>query len=318
MKLPELKIGKLKAAFPIIQGGMAVKISMAELAAAVANEGGIGVIAGTALKPSELREEIIKARKLSDGIIGVNIMYAARGFKKLLNISVESGIDLIISGAGFSRDMFTIGKKTDTPVIPIVSSLKLARISEKLGAAAVVVEGGNAGGHLGSDKDVKDIIVEIKENINIPVIAAGDIVTPEDIKDILKIGVDGVQMGTRFLASREAAISDVFKELCVKAKSSDVIKIMSSVGLKANAIKTEFAERVKAGNPDPPVRCDKCLKHCLENFCIKDALLAAKGGDLEKGIFFTGEGIGKIDEILSVKEIFTRIKEYFSNQLELC
>ncbi len=311
MKLPKLKIADLKPEFPIIQGGMAIRVSMAELAAAVANEGGIGVIGASVMTPKELKDEIKKARKLSDGIIGVNIMFAAKGFSELIKASVEAGIDCIISGAGFSRDMFGVGKESNTPVIPIVSSLKLARISEKLGASAVVVEGGNAGGHLGSDENSFELVKKIAGKTEIPVIGAGDVVTPADIEEMLKLGVDGVQMGTRFLASKEASVSDKFKELCVKASSEDVMKIMSSVGYKANSIKTKFSELIKAGEAPPPANCTDCLKHCTKKFCIKDALIAAKAGDMKNGVFFTGEGIGRVKEILSTKQIFQEIKNYF-------
>jgi NAD(P)H-dependent flavin oxidoreductase YrpB (nitropropane dioxygenase family) len=312
LKLPELKIADLKPEFPIIQGGMAIRVSMAELAAAVANEGGIGVIGASVMTPKELKAEIKKAKKLSDGIIGVNIMFAASGFSELLKASVEAGIDVIISGAGFSRDMFNVGKESNTPVIPIVSSLKLARISEKLGAAAVVVEGGNAGGHLGSDENSFSLVKKIAGKIKIPVIGAGDVVTPEDIEKMLNLGVDGVQMGTRFLASAEASVAEEFKKLCVKASSDDVMKIMSSVGYKANAIKTRFSDLIKAGEAPPPANCTDCLKHCTKKFCIKDALVNAKAGDLDNGVFFTGEGIGRVKEILSTHEIFQKIRDYFS------
>lgn len=313
MKLPELKIANLEPKFPIIQGGMAIRVSMAELAAAVANEGGIGVIGASVMTAKELKEEIKKARKISDGIIGVNIMFAASGFSELLQASVEAGIDVIISGAGFSRDMFSVGKKTDTPIIPIVSSLKLARISEKLGAAAVVVEGGNAGGHLGGDENGFDLVRKITGKIKIPVIGAGDVVTPKDLEKMIKLGVDGVQMGTRFLASEESSVAHSFKELCVEASADDVMKIMSSVGYKANAIKTRFSKLIKNGEAPPPVKCTECLKYCTKKFCIKDALNAAKVGNMEDGVFFTGEGIGRIEEILSTKEIFQEIKDYFQD-----
>lgn len=314
MEIPELKIGDLRPKFPIIQGGMAIKVSMANLAAAVANEGGIGVIGGTAMTTDELEKEIKKAKKISDGIIGVNIMYAARDFKKLLESSIKAGIDVIISGAGFSRDMFAIGKKAGVPVVPIVSSLRLAKISEKLGADAIVVEGGNAGGHLGTDVDLLDFLEEIKEEINIPVIAAGDIVTPEDVGKMFARGMDGVQMGTRFLTSLEASVSDVFKKLCVKAGQEDVITIMSSVGFPGNAIKTSFSKLVKYGTPTAPESCNDCLKQCKKNFCIRDALLRAKEGDRERGIFFSGKGAWKVKEILSVKEIFTEIIDYLNKK----
>ncbi|MDD4346325.1 MAG: nitronate monooxygenase, partial [Desulfitobacteriaceae bacterium] len=170
MRIPELHIGNLVAKIPVIQGGMAVKISMASLAAAVANEGGIGLIAGSGLTVAELRAEIREARKRTKGIIGVNIMYAVREFAQLVRTAFEEKIDLLVSGAGFSRDMFSWGKETNIPVVPIVSTAKLARLSEKLGAAAVIVEGYEAGGHLGTNRAMKEILAEVKEAVKIPVI----------------------------------------------------------------------------------------------------------------------------------------------------
>ena len=310
MKFPKLKIGDLIPKYPIIQGGMAIKISMAKLAAAVANEGGIGVIAGTALSVDELKKEIKKAKEMTKGIIGVNIMYAATDFVEGVKASIEAGIDLIIYGAGFSRDVFEIGKEANVPIVPIVSSLKLAKIAEKLGAAAIVVEGANAGGHLGTDKDSWEIVKEIKESVKIPVIGAGGVVTPVDVKRMLDLGLDGVQMGTRFLASEECEIADSYKELLVKSGSADVITIESSAGLPANAISTPFSRSVMAGNPTPVTHCNNCLKHCNRKFCVNVALRKGHAGAMENGLFFTGRDLDKIKEIMSVKEIFKEIVEY--------
>lgn len=304
MNFPVLKIGNLSPKYPVIQGGMAINVSMADLASAVATEGGIGVIAGSALTANQLKEEISLARKNTEGILGVNIMYAFSGFRDLLRAAINAGIDLIISGAGFSRDMFGIGKKNNVPVIPIVSSLKLARISEKLGAAAIIVEGGNAGGHLGTDLESWKLVKKIKDSVKIPVIGAGDVVTPADITRMFHLGLDGVQMGTRFLASKESNVSEVFKDLVVKSKEKDVVKIMSSAGFPANAIRTKFVELIMKERAPEPENCTNCLKHCNKKFCIKDALIKARQGDLEEGVFFTGKGIGKIKKILSVSEIF--------------
>lgn len=309
MNFPELKIGRLIPRYPIIQGGMAIKASMANLASAVANEGGIGVIAGTGLSVSELKNEIKRARELTRGIIGVNLMYAATNFMNSLKASIEAKIDVIISGAGFSREMFSLGKEAGIPVVPIVSSLKLAKISEKLGAAAIVVEGGNAGGHLGTDQDSWSIVKHIKENVSIPVIAAGDVVDTDDVQKMFAMGLDGVQMGTRFLASIESDVSDTFKELYVRSTSEDVITIMSAVGLPANAIKTHFSELILNGQAPKPKNCTQCLKYCTRTFCIQEALKKGHDGDMEEGLFFTGKGIAKIKEILSVKDIFKAITE---------
>ena len=307
MKFPKLKIGDIIPDIPIIQGGMAVRVSTAPLAAAVANEGGIGVIAGSAISGKELFEEIKKAKEKTSGIIATNIMFAVKNFKEVVYAAIEAGVDFIISGAGFSRDLFSIGKKEKIPIVPIVSSVKLAKISEKLGASAIVVEGGNAGGHIGTDKDSWDIIKEIKESVNIPVIGAGGIIDKNDMKKMFELGVDGVQLGTRFLASEESNASDLFKELLIKADKSDIITIISAVGLPANAIKTPLSEKILQGKAPKPKNCDGCLKACNKSFCIFEALLKAIEGDYENGLFFSGKDGWRIKEILSVKEIFNRL-----------
>ena len=185
MKLPELRIGKLVAKVPIIQGGMAIRLSTARLAAAVANEGGIGLIAASGMPFDELRHEIKLARKLSPhGIIGINVMVAAREFKGIVTTAIEEGIDLVVAGAGFSRDMFAWGKASGTPIVPIVSSAKLAKISQSLGASAVVVEGAEAGGHLGTNRSSRLIVPEICAAVDIPVIGAGGVLHGEDVAEM--------------------------------------------------------------------------------------------------------------------------------------
>ena len=275
MKLPELRIGNLVAKVPIIQGGMAIRLSTARLAAAVANEGGIGLIAASGLPFDELRYEIQLARKLSPtGIIGINAMVAATQFAGLVKTAIEEGIDLVVAGAGFSRDMFAMGKESGTPIVPIVSSAKLARISEGLGAAAVIVEGCEAGGHLGTDRS------------------------------------SGVQMGSRFAASDECNASDELKKMYVRATNpEDIVLIQSPVGLPGQAIKNKFAESVLDGTVAPPTVCDNCLKHCSHKFCIIRALSRAQQGDVETGLVFSGNNMRKVDRIMPVKDIFAQLKQ---------
>ncbi len=309
MKLPALKIGKLTADIPIIQGGMAIRLSTARLAAAVANEGGIGLIAASGMAFDELRKEIRLARELTGGkgIIGINAMVAAREFLGLLNTAIDEGIDLVVAGAGFSRDMFSLGKESGTAIVPIVATAKLARISQNLGASAVIVEGKEAGGHLGTDVPMRELLPEIKKAVSIPVIAAGGIITGKDIVETLKLGADGVQMGSRFAASVESNGAPALKEFYLRVKPEDIVLIDSPVGYPGRAIKNPFSQKHLAGEAPRPTQCDACLKQCSKAFCIIRALTRAQQGDVDTGLVFTGERMPEIKEILPVKEIFARL-----------
>ena len=311
MKLPELRIANLVAKVPIIQGGMAIRLSTARLAAAVANEGGIGLIAASGMPFDELRYEIQLARKLSPtGIIGINAMVAASGFAGLVKTAIEEGIDLIVAGAGFSRDMFGMGKESGTPIVPIVSSAKLARISEGLGAAAVIVEGNEAGGHLGTDRSSREIVPEVVAAVKkIPVIGAGGVLEGKDIVEMLRLGASGVQMGSRFAASVESNGADALKEVYLRAnKPEDFILVHSPVGLPGQAIRTPFSERILLGTAPKPETCDFCLKKCSHKYCIIRALTRAQQGDVETGLVFSGKRMMEIHDILPVKDIFANIK----------
>lgn len=308
MKIPELQIGNLVAKIPVIQGGMAVRISMSPLAAAVAEEGGIGIIAGSGLSIEELKAEIRKARKLTKGIIGVNIMFAVREFAELVHAALDEKIDLVVSGAGFSRDMFAWGKEKGIPIVPIVSSAKLARLSQKMGAAAVVVEGVEAGGHLGTDRSIHDILPEILAAVTIPVIGAGGVVNGQGVAEMLKMGADGVQMGTRFALSEESSAAQAWKTEMLKAKEEDIVLVHSPVGLPGRGIRSPFTLALDENVDVTPAGCRGCLKKCEGNFCIMDRLIMAQEGDVQEGLIFSGAKVHEINEILSVQQIFEDIK----------
>lgn len=312
MKLPELRIGNFVPKFPIIQGGMAVRVSTSSLAGAVAAAGGIGVIAATGMALDELKNEIKQARKIaSGGVLGVNIMYAANKFADLIRTAIEEGIDIIFTGAGFSRDIYRMVKGTDTVVVPIVSSAKAARMAVKFGAAAVVAEGTEAGGHLGTDRPTREIVPEIVQAVDVPVVAAGGIVNGQDMAEMVKLGASGVQMATRFVLSEECSVAHEFKQLYLNAKEEDVVLIQSPVGLPGRAINNKLARQMAEGEYPKIKECEKCLKDCSKAYCIMKALTNARDGKVDEGVVFSGKNVYKINEILPVKVIFERLlREY--------
>ncbi len=360
MSLPSLKIGDITAKLPIVQGGMGVGISLSKLASAVANEGGIGVIAGAMIGMKEpdiaknpieanvraLGQEIIKARKLTSGLIGVNIMVALTTFSEMVRTSIENRADLIFSGAGLPLELPKIfrdvceQKKEEfrTKLVPIVSSARAASIIAKKWMSradyvpdAFVLEGPKAGGHLGFkaenlddpdfalEKLLPELVdvaksLEDKAGRSIPIIAGGGVYSGADIKRILDLGASGVQMGTRFVATHECDASDGFKQAYVQAKKEDITIIKSPVGMPGRALIGPFIESMRDGNTKP----FKCAFHCVSTceqertpYCIAMALISAMRGNLNKGFAFCGSNVWKIDKIVSVKELMQTLeKEY--------
>lgn len=352
-KMKSLTIGDLKAKLPIIQGGMGIGISLSGLAAAIANQGGIGVIAAAGVGMSEpdynthfkesniraLKEQIQKARDLSKGIIGVNIMVALTDFADMVKTAVDEKIDIIFSGAGLPLDLPKFLNGTSkTKLVPIVSSGKAARIiaarwirKYNYSPDAFVIEGPKAGGHLGFKEDqldnpeyaleniIKDVISEIKpieeqSGKKIPLIAAGGIYEGKDIRNIMKLGVSGVQMATRFVNTIECDASDEFKNCYIAAKKEDIGIIKSPVGMPGRAIINKFLKNTLLGKKKPY----KCPYHCIRTcdyekspYCIAVALSSAKKGKMNSGFAFAGENAYRATGNTSMKELIaTLINEY--------
>ena len=355
-KMKELIIGNLRAKLPIIQGGMGVGISLSGLAAAVANQGGIGVLAAAGIGMSEpdyysnfaeaniraLREQIRKARKLTDGIIGINIMVALSNYADMVTTAIEEEVDIIFSGAGLPLTLPGFLKRNrKTKIVPIVSSGKAARIISKRWLSeynyapdAIVVEGPKAGGHLGfksSQLDdekfslknlVLDVINQIKpieseSKKQIPVIAGGGIYTGEDIFNIMELGASGVQMGTRFVTTVECDASDKFKQCYIDAKQEDIGIIKSPVGMPGRAIINDFVKKTIAGEKTPytcPYHCIVTCDYQNTPYCISLALANAKKGNMKNGFAFAGVNAYRTNEIVTVKQLTDTLQsEYAAN-----
>ncbi len=312
MKLPPLTIGPYVAPVPLIQGGMSIRVSTSALAIPVAECGGIGTIGGSAIPTDELRADIIKAKNATKGIIAVNIMFAMKNFYSLVRTSIEAGVDMIITGAGFSRDIFKIGKETNTPIVSIVSSPAFARLAEKLGAAAIIVEAKEAGGHLGTDIALRDLFPKIREVVKkIPLIAAGGITDGFDMAEMMdKYGADGVQIASRFVLSEECDVADEFKQAYLNAEKKDIVLTSSPVGLPGRALNNPFVKSMNGGEDVSTKKCPYvCLKKCDHRYCINERLTQAREGNIREGLFFSGENTYKMDKILSVAEIFRQFKK---------
>lgn len=305
--MPTLTIGSRTARLPIVQGGMAVRISMGPLAAAVAQAGGVGLIAGSGLTPEQLAAEVREARAATSGVLGVNIMVAVRRFKELVHAAISEGVDVVVAGAGFSRDVFGWCKEAGVEIVPIVGSERVARLSERFGASAVIVEGVEAGGHLGTDEYMLDLLPRIIDSVDLPVIGAGGIVTGADIKTALDAGAAGVQMGSRFAATVESSASDEFKRMYVEATEDDIVITKSPVGLPGRAIRNPLTERLAVGDYPPIERCESCLKDCGKEYCIIDKLRRAQRGDVIEGLVFAGSSAARIHDIPTVRELMDRL-----------
>jgi nitronate monooxygenase len=317
MKLPPLTIGPYTVPVPLIQGGMSIRVSTSALAVPVAECGGIGTIGGSSIPVEELQADIRKAKKATKGVIAVNIMFAMKNFYNLVMGSIEAGVDMIITGAGFSRDIFKIGRETRTPIVSIVSTPAFAKLAEKFGAAAIVVEAKEAGGHLGTDVALRQLFPQIREVIaKVPLIAAGGITNGYEMAEMMdKYGADGVQVATRFVLTKECSVSDEFKQTYLNAKKEDVTLIRSPVGLPGRALKTPFVEKLLAdenGGMKAKECKFKCLKKCDHFYCISDRLIMAHDGNIEDGLVFSGENVYRMNEILTVREVF----DMFTSQAE--
>lgn len=341
-----LKIGKKNLAVPLIQGGMGIGVSMGQLAGAVAKCGGMGVVSSVNVgfrsphfvrNPVQsnrvgLMQEICRAKDRAGGkgLIAVNIMMADRNSDIQVVQAVNSGVDCIIAGAGLPVKLPELLVGTGVALAPIVSSGKAldslcrywARRSQRF-PDFVIVEGPDAGGHLGFDLDelakpptLEDLLADVLEVVRpmeprkgqpIPVFMAGGVTSQAQIERLQSMGAAGVQLGTRFIATHECDACQEFKEMYVRHSSADLEIIKSPAGMPGRAIHSNLVTAIKKVGRIPPNHCVQCLRTCepaKTHFCISRALAEAQRGNEVEGLFFAGKGIDSVKEITSVEAVF--------------
>ena len=354
-KLKPLVIGDLEIKIPIIQGGMGVRVSVASLAAAVANCGAGGTIASVGLPPDTeenradvpkssreyLQKEIRRARELSDGVIGINIMVALSNYEDLVRTTAKENADYIVSGAGLPISLPEFAEGSSIKLIPLIASARGAKILLKTWKRrynrlpdAFVVEGPLSGGHIAgysleelesgkgttqtepllenAVKDVLNLVAEYEKEygVSIPVIAAGGIFDGKDVAKFLRLGAKGVQIGTRFVATFECSAADEFKQLYIKAGEDDIVFIQSPVGMPAKVIRTKFIDKIMRGE-GADFNCNyRCLRTCdpaTVPYCIAKALIDAVEGDIDNAVVLAGTNVSRVTKIVSVKELIDEI-----------
>lgn len=295
--------------FPIIMGGMAWA-GTAKLAAAVSNAGGLGMIGSGAMRAEQLKQSISQIRELTDKSFGVNIMLASPYVEELLQVVIEERVPVVSFGAGNPSKYIPMLKQHGIKVIVVVASDSLAKLVERAGADAVVAEGMESGGHIGEVTTLV-LVNKVARSVNIPVIAAGGIADGRGMAAAFALGAEGVQMGTRFLATIEAEVHENYKKKILNASIRDTVVTGAKLGHPARVLKTPFARQVVEFEVRNPQEAEMILVGSLRRAVIE--------GDLDSGSFMAGQAVGLIEDIPTVRELIERImREFFETVQRLC
>ena len=289
----------LNIKYPIFQGGMAW-IGTAELASAVSNAGGLGIIGAGHMPPDILRAEIQKAKKWTDKPFGVNIMLMSPFVKEVMQVVVDERVAVVTTGAGNPAEYLPALKEVGTKVIPVVASVALAKRLVRSGVDAVIAEGTESGGHIG-DITTMALVPQVVDAVDVPVIAAGGIGDSRGITAAIALGASGVQMGTRFVVSEECIAHENYKNLVLKAKDRSTVVTGRSTGhpvrVIGNKMTREYAELEAKQTPVEE----------LEKFGAGRLNLATHKGDVENGSVMIGQISGMLDEIKPVAVIMEEL-----------
>ena len=284
--------------YPVFQGGMA-QIARHELASAVSNAGGLGIIASGGMSIEQIREEIVNCKKHTDKPFAVNLMLMMHNIDEIIDVVIEEGVGIVTTGAGTPRKYMPKLKEAGIKVIPVIPSVKAAKKMEELGCDAVVVEGMEAGGHVGESTTMA-LLPQVTSAVNIPVIAAGGIADGRGVAAAYCLGASGVQMGTVFLATEECPISDNYKNVILEAVDTSTTLTGTKFGAPVRGIKNELTKRY----------------HELEELTLGSLRRAAYEGDVENGSIMSGQIAGLVNEIRPVKDVIEGIFEEAQKVLE--
>lgn len=301
----------LKIKYPIIQGGM-IWASGWKLASAVSNAGGLGVIGSGSMYPDVLKKHIEKCQIATEKPFAVNLPMIYPDIDKHIDTIVKYGVQIVFTSAGNPKTYTRYLKERGIIVVHVVSSLKFAKKAEEAGVDAVVVEGFEAGGHNGRDETTTMVLVPtVARELKIPVIAAGGIASGKGMLAAMSLGADGVQMGSRFVASKEASSHDLFKNEVVKAKEGDTLLTLKEI-TPVRLIKNEFYNKVAAAYSN----CEDVekLKELLGRGRAK---LGMFEGDMEEGELEIGQVSSIIDDVKPVEEIIEEVVREYIEAKEL-
>lgn len=296
--------------YPIIQGGMAW-VAEHTLAAAVSNAGGIGLIAGGSAPIDYLRDQIRMCKEKTDKPFGVNIMLMSPNADDLAQLCIDEKVAVVTTGAGNPGKFIPSWKEAGIKVIPVIPSVALAKRMERAGADAVVAEGTESGGHIGENTTMC-LVPQVADALEIPVIAAGGIADGRGIAASFMLGAEGVQIGTRFLASEECQIHSTFKELVVKAKDTDSVVTGRYTGHPCRNIKTKFSKKLANGEKDGSLTPEE-----FEELTLGSLRKAVQDGNLDEGSFLCGAIAGMINDVKPCDAIVKELMEQAEKLLKI-
>lgn len=286
--------------YPIFQGGMAW-IANAQLAAAVSNAGGLGIIAAANAPADWVRDQIKQAKALTDKPFGVNVMLMSPYADEVAQVIAEEVVPVVTTGAGNPAKYMAAWREKGIKVIPVVPSTGLAKLMVRNGASAVIAEGGESGGHVG-ELTTMALVPQVASCVDVPVIAAGGIGDGRGVAAAYMLGAEGVQLGTRFLVAKECTVHQNYKDKIIKAKDIDTIVTGKRLGHPVRALKTPFSREFFKMEYDNSVSNDE-----MEKFGAGSLRLAAVEGDEKNGSFMSGQIAGMIDREQTAAEIIEEI-----------